>query len=262
MAERGQADGGVIAGVNLMPDAKRKLTLCIPTLRRYDTLWGLVESACGSSHVPDRIVVLDNGGGLPADAFFSAAPAVTVVKPGRNVGVATSWNYFLGACDDYLVISNDDVVLHRHCLRILVDAAEAAPHELFFHPEPRDGHTYSLFLQRKRSLELIGGYDENFWPAYFEDNDYSYRLRLAGYSTRHIAGATYDHVGGATMQSLSDDEARCHTDHFERNQRYYVCKWGGPPGEERYTLPFGDLPSQGSSADAANQKGEEDVRVS
>jgi hypothetical protein len=39
----------------------------------------------------------------------------------------------------------------------------------------------------------IGLLDEGFWPGYFEDADYCYRAREAGYSVRYVPGASLIH---------------------------------------------------------------------
>jgi GT2 family glycosyltransferase len=35
-------------------------------------------------------------------------------------------------------------------------------------------------------VEEIGYYDENFYPAYFEDNDYAIRVHYSNYEARHL----------------------------------------------------------------------------
>lgn len=209
----------------------KSVTLCIPTLCRYDLLEQAIESACAGTLPPSRVVVIDNGGNWPGMA------GVEVHQFGRNLGVAGSWNWFLKNCEDHIVISNDDVRFDPNTIEELVRAAEAQPDQFFFCPRGGAGQAWSLFLQRKESLEVVGEYDEGFWPAYAEDNDYTYRMKQHGQRENH-ADCTYSHHGSATIRSLPAEELAKHHERFQRNMARYVAKWGGEPGRERYAKPF------------------------
>jgi GT2 family glycosyltransferase len=104
---------------------------------------------------------------------------------------------------------------------------------------PESEHpNFSAFMLNRRCWETVGEFDENFFPAYFEDNDYHYRMRLAGLRAIVHPPALFYHFGSRTQ-----NEARpapiVPGDWFERNRSYYVRKWGGPPGQEQYRDPFG-----------------------
>ena len=49
----------------------------------------------------------------------------------------------------------------------------------------------------------IGGLDESFWPAWFEDVDFCLRLRRAGYRVRYVPDASACHLGGHSASALS-----------------------------------------------------------
>jgi GT2 family glycosyltransferase len=86
-------------------------------------------------------------------------------------------------------------------------------------------------------FERVGFFDERFYPAYFEDNDFHYRMKLAG-ATEAIAPCGYDHVNSATIQKYTPKQKEAHHERFKRLRSYYVKKWGGMPGSEAYTIPF------------------------
>jgi GT2 family glycosyltransferase len=48
----------------------------------------------------------------------------------------------------------------------------------------------------------VGGLDERFHPAWFEDVDLAYRLRQAGASLLYWPAATFRHALGSTVRSL------------------------------------------------------------
>lgn len=108
----------------------------------------------------------------------------------------------------------------------------------------RDCHNLCLF---KRSVaEKIGYIDVNFFPAYFSDNDYNRRATLAGVNGCTLPHSAYFHFWSRTIHQGSGGST---PQNFGANQSYYIAKWGGPVGQEKWTVPFnGDtwfIPSWG-----------------
>ncbi len=59
----------------------------------------------------------------------------------------------------------------------------------------------ALAIQRQILLDL-DGFDEGFYPAWFEDVDFAHRLRQAGDRLRYEPAARFAHTGGATVGGL------------------------------------------------------------
>ena len=215
------------------------VALCVPTLNGYGRIKQLIASARAGTLPPDRIVVIDNGGGL------GELEGVEVVRPGRNLGVAASWNWFLRNVPDGVIICNDDVILAPDSLEELCRAAEAHPKGLLFcTADPSLAlHRWSLFLQRGESAAKIGMYDEQFWPAYYEDADYDRRIQLARLGPTLVHGLTFRHDPGRTTAALDPATRLNYQDHYAHNAEYYQRKWGGPRHAETYTAPFGGAAS-------------------
>jgi GT2 family glycosyltransferase len=106
--------------------------------------------------------------------------------------------------------------------------------------------TFSCFMVRSSLFEKAGYFDEMFWPAYFEDNDFHRRMGIAGV-TETIAPCGYDHMNSATMKKYTKDELELHHERFLACRAYYVSKWGGMPGAERFTVPFDGKPESSLS---------------
>ncbi|MBV9122748.1 MAG: hypothetical protein JO112_05290 [Planctomycetes bacterium] len=207
----------------------------VPTLGRHDLLReclaGLLEGTCR----PRLVFVIDNGGG-----FTSSDPRVRVLHPPENLGVARSWNLLHKLTAPYpLLISNDDIALGPDACA----TALATPGPLVVLCG------WACFLQREECWRAVGEYDENFWPAYFEDNDYHYRMQLLGLNYRVPAGGAVRHQGSATLRELSEGQRQALACRFEANRAYYLRKWGGLPGSERFRLPFGNHRDLPESAD-------------
>ena len=230
------------------------ITLIIPTLTRYDLLDRCVTSACEGSAPPSYVFIIDNGDRMPRHTLDSivrtaerAGATVKVAQPGYNLGVAASWNLGLHAHDDWCIVSNDDVTFYHETIEKLIDAAERQPDQLFFFPGSNGyKNAWSCYLQRKASIDIVGYYDEWISPnaGYWEDNDYAYRLRLAGYRHIPVPNCAFGHVDSGTLKSYGPEQRAAHWSSFEVNKQRYARKWGGTPGRETYTIPFnGDVPA-------------------
>jgi N-acetylglucosaminyl-diphospho-decaprenol L-rhamnosyltransferase len=59
------------------------------------------------------------------------------------------------------------------------------------------------FLMFSRAAwETVGGFDERYWPVWFEDVDFCARLRSAGYSAYYNPAAVAKHVGSHSVGAL------------------------------------------------------------
>lgn len=217
----------------------------VPVIRRYDLLWRFLKSlARVNSPATMDVVVVDNGtrwDEQPWTQLRSGVPCWPhVLRPGRNVGCSGAWNLLVDHArttgEERVIIANDDIVLAKHSL----DEISAG----FSQAQFVAAHGFSLFGIQVALVDDIGAFDENFFPAYFEDNDYSYRMKLAQKSFHVVSGGAV-HTGSASLHCLSDAEQATFGVRFDTVLRaYYRKKWGGPPGEERFTSAFnGDLPA-------------------
>ena len=215
------------------------IALCIPTLRRFDTLTACIESALAGTRVPDHIYIVDNSGGnlmRYAEQYWThIMHPIHIVIGDKNLGVAGSWNFFLNEVPgDVMIMSNDDVTFEKNTIEVLTRAVEGGT--LFAYPDAvnGDGNTlnaFSLYATSHLLFSRIGNFDETFYPAYFEDNDYAHRMAKEGIPLTPVA-CRYNHVGSATMKAYTPTEMEQHHHAFRANEAYYIRKWGGPPGKE------------------------------
>jgi GT2 family glycosyltransferase len=218
----------------------QKIFLGIPVLNRLD----LLERCLARVDVPAEILIVNNntterhfGPGLAA---LAAAHSLRVVEPGRNLGVAASWNLILRtAADsghDVAFIGSNDTLLKPGTLAAVWERIEdSSPDELIWH-----AHSWNFFAVHTGVVSRVGWFDENFYPAYKEDQDYSYRCRLAGVKRvgLFLPRLEPEHLGSQTIRSDPEYGAQNdHTHHFW-NRPYYLRKWGGDAAEERFTAPF------------------------
>lgn len=174
-----------------------------------------------------------------------------------NFGV----KHFLNKDYDYVLILNNDIVLHADAITRLVErfekgsvamatcldvtgeclgdplkladlksndkeACEETPHPCF-----------SAFMINRECWDTVGEFDEVFAPAYYEDNDYHYRIQLAGLLAVTYPPAMFFHYGSRTqLEALP----RPMTD-SANNHHAFIRKWGGNPKRETYKVPYGEI---------------------
>ena len=219
--------------------------VAIPTLTQYGKLLGLCRRLLHEIEprpsLSIRILILDNGGKLleaSEGRELAANNRVRIVIPPYNLGVAGSWNYFArtaGRC----IISNDDVLFSQTSIHEFEDAANRNPDAVIIENDHPVGGFSTFLLNRPEKWMELGGFDELLNPAYFEDNDARIRLRLAGNPVRKVRLSNWHHDNSSTLNNSSEDYKRMHWCMYARNKAYYIKKWGGEPGNERYNQPFG-----------------------
>lgn len=174
--------------------------------------------------------IVDNGDVLTLTGY---GPSLRIIQPGHNLGVAASWNLGLKATPDapWWFICGFDMTFAPGDLERFAD-------EMDVRTGPRIGilEDFSAFAISRECLELVGYFDENFHPAYFEDNDYGWRAKLAHVELFRVEHGS-KHVGSATIYGNPDYMAQNH-ETFRANRDYYIAKWGGLPGQENWTSPF------------------------
>jgi len=199
--------------------------LGVPTLCRTDLLkkmLGSVDTEVGET------LIIDNGGRVTDDI-----PG-TVIRLPHNIGVGASWNliFKLTPRAPWWCIVNDDVTFNPGALDSLATlmANEDAKIGIL------DG--FSAFGVNQKALSRVGFFDENFHPAYCEDNDMNWRARLAGVPLVDLQGHTH-HEGSATIRGNRWYHMQ-NSETFSENLDYYSRKWGGKPGQEVFTTPFNE----------------------
>lgn len=218
----------------------------IPTYTQFAHAEEAVKTVLQSSLVPDQIVIIDNSEVGAAYTSLQHLPKqynnVHIIPRKENI-LSGAWNDIMNLFhDDYVIIANDDVKPHKHSIEALVNAAIDRPDVAMWNGSGHSGNSYSFFLLRQWAYQQVGPFDELFKPAYFEDNDYDYRLRiLAGLIREEVANATFDHVGSATVKAMDEHQRMLAHQTFRKVQRRYIGKWGGEPGKERYKVEFAGL---------------------
>ena len=220
-----------------------KIGLVIPVLNNFDQALDLVFSAKTRDH----------------ELKIYIRPQYRYQVP-----LAAAWNQgFSEAVQDgcdYIIISNDDVLLAPWTIDAWVESATQLPDNIvlsapldvtstFFDPfeivfsdptteyEYQERELFSCFMVKSNFFELCGSFDENFDPAWHEDNDMHVRIRLLGYNVKKFQ-IPYIHLGSQTTKKMLLPINSL------KGQQYYVRKWGSYTRNaetgESFRTPYND----------------------
>jgi len=99
------------------------------------------------------------------------------------------------------------------------------------------GDSHNLTLFSRKLFDTIGYIDTNFFPAYFEDNDYGRRAILSDdIQMLKLEDSHYFHFWSRTI--YEEGTKKMNDNFFPHNKEYYKYKWGGFPGSETLEIPF------------------------
>lgn len=199
----------------------------IPTLNRADLLLPSLNKYVKDFYETD-IHIIDNGN--QEIDFKHKNVHIHVQK--NNIGVAASWNKLckdIFKSKDWALLINDDVYLGYGKTRVHV-CMEMSEVGLV-----QSTHNWSVILINKDLYEYVGDFDEGFYPAYFEDSDYMYRMKLLG--LRHEINNSLDPWDVKVSQTYEKAPDLVNLS-MQFNRQRYIEKWGNTPLLETYKLPF------------------------
>jgi len=214
----------------------KKYAIGIPTLNRLDLLYPAMLYYEIDFPNTEKFIV-DNGNqdlGWNLDKVNA-----TIIENENNVGVAASWNQLCKAIfkeHEYALILNDDIYFGRQewAINSFFDWLELncgiedkigiknviTPN---FFVGPKD---WCAFVISKKCYEQVGEFDERFFPAYYEDNDYAMRMKIMG-KKLELVPFLEPLVFRVSETMKKDSEIK-----GEESKKKYIEKWGGLPGEE------------------------------
>ena len=167
---------------------------------------------------------------------------------GENVGVPKAWNigvdYILENGIDYLIILSATMRFHKGMLDFIQQL------ELNVNPFGLETqHGWHCIALSKRTFQMVGRFDENFYPAYYEDSDFIRRMELLGI---HIPMSSIQRIPKIEIMAGSVGNAHAMRKskinvNMGACRQYFIDKWGFEPRydtqENRdlmYLHPFND----------------------
>lgn len=158
----------------------------------------------------DNDVVLQPGALAAMRAVLTSDPGTAVVQARSLCGDRPDVVHYDGAAIHFL-----GLLVLRNWFRPLREAAPA--------PEPIGAAIALCFLCRRDVYQAVGGFEERLFILY-EDNEFSWKVRMRGHRIRLCADAHCLHLGGTaglSVRSADDDYSGQRTFLHSRN-RWFV----------------------------------------
>jgi GT2 family glycosyltransferase len=205
-----------------------KLIIGIPTLNRADLLNEALEKYF-EDFQDTEIFIVDNGN----QSIITREEKFAIYRPAENLGVAKSWNAIMDYADKmkatHVLMLNDDIVLGRkeHEIKMLIKNNPDADFINSF-------HNWCSYILRVDSWKKAGKFDEEFFPAYFEDNSFDYKMTLMG--AKKTWTSFLDPLVYRNSMTIAKEPNL--NNRFQQNREMYIQMWGGLPTEEKYITKF------------------------
>jgi len=160
---------------------------------------------------------------------------------------AGSWNQIIENSmvklgGEYCLVTNNDIILHPKTIDNLVDFLEASEEDIVLASalnvrgaleKPWDILNYELdmetphsehpdfacYMINKKCVNVVGLFNEQFKPAYFEDNNYHDRILFRHLRAVSTPSAPYYHYGSVTQNQVENGLVKGET--FEKNRAMY-----------------------------------------
>jgi GT2 family glycosyltransferase len=234
--------------------------------KRHRELADACARSVRSSHEVETIAIV-NGIRSERDLVWLQERFSYVECNDTNI-LARAWNKGItrglerGA--ELVVVSNLDLQFHPLCLDNLLECSRTNPEAVVWCPSAwRDPSTFgyaalspevthgffgACFAVNQRLFETVGPFDEGFIPAYGEDADMMYRMGRSGHQSVTCRAALVLDAERGTIQGFFE----CEPEDIQpasafllelrgkitQNDARYIRKWGGKPGQEKFTVAF------------------------
>jgi len=201
-----------------------KIGIGIPTYNRFDLLQPNLF-LYSRDFIDTDLFIVDNGN---QGIMFTPAQILTLEK---NIGVGASWNLMLKKIfenNNYALILNDDIYLGKKIHEIIA-LIQSKP-DKFIRATP----DWCAFIIPKSVYEAVGDFDEIFYPAYYEDKSYEYRMKLKGIPI--IVSPDLNPYQYSNSRSAEKDPTLL--ENRKKNKKLFIEMWGGEPEREKFKKPF------------------------
>ena len=212
-----------------MKNQEIKLVLAIPTINRADLLNEALAKYF-EDFKDTHIAICDNGN----QDILTREENFMIYRPQENLGVAKSWNMLMDYSEKigatHVLMLNDDIYLGKTETELYMLIKNDIDADFI-----NSFHNWCSYILRVDIWKKAGKFDEEFFPAYFEDNSFDYKMTLVG--AKKSWTSFLDPIVYRNSMTIAKDPTL--NQKFMQNKQMYLNMWGGLPSEEKYKTKFG-----------------------
>ncbi|MEK8131269.1 glycosyltransferase family 2 protein [Paenibacillus filicis] len=231
------------------------LSIIIPNYNGAAMLEPCLKSIRQYVHCPHEVIVVDNGSRDDSVNVSIRYDVKLIALPdNRGFPVACNLGLKLAAGDELLLLNNDTLMTRgameslRRCLNSSPDIGIVGPMTNYASGRQQMKERFTTidktaarinvpnpaawqettrivglcFLFRRRLMDRIGLLDEQFSPGHFEDDDYCYRARQAGYRLLIAGDSFVYHHGSASFKQQDSWKVQ---ELIRVNREKFKAKW-------------------------------------
>lgn len=209
-----------------------------------------VNSAMKQEH-SCRVMILDNASSDGTVDWLRTKPRLIVVSDQTQRSLAACWNSLLSAAflrHDRVLVINNDIEIRPDCYHLLMEhdgpfvtgVSVRSKLELALGRQPSTSAPhpdFSCFMIRKDCWLKVGKFNEDFFPAYCEDNDFHVRMHRAGIKAVSI-DLPFVHYAAATVKHANPREQESIKRGADSSRSKFFAKYGVLPGTPEYDSLF------------------------
>ena len=180
-----------------------------------------------------ELIVVDNGS-TDGTVEYLKTLGCKLILNSENLGFSKGNNQGLEIAEGkYIGFLNNDILLYpnwfEECEKVFEqeNAAFVCPkfenvnennylknfNPLNIYRKSFDDCQFACVITKESILNELGGFDDNYSPAFFEDNDLKYRAIEKGYDVYVLENVCFYHYSSITSANLNQN--------FEKNRKYY-----------------------------------------
>ena len=222
----------------------------------------LASLSVSDPDLPIEVIVVDDAYSEPLDVSSLRVNGIRLIRNEQNLGFLRSCNKAMASArGDYLLLLNNDTLVHPGAVEALLstfedhESAGAVCAQLrfedgslqeaggivwrdgsawnwgrgenpgdprFSYPREVDYGSAAALMVERKLWERIGGFDESFAPAYYEDTDFCFSVRTEGRQVIYQPRAVVTHLEGI---SHGTDTSAGMKSHQVINQARFAEKW-------------------------------------
>lgn len=193
-----------------------------------------------------ELIIVDNGSTDGTVEYLKTIPDIKLIENKENQGFSKGNNQGIEIAEgEFIGFLNNDILLYPNWFEEVErvfqseNAAFVSPKHVnpsydntnekdyinYFkkqsfskkYEKTFDEAVFSCVITKREVIDKIGTFDENYSPAFFEDNDFKIRAIQEGYGVFVVNSVCFFHFGSVTSKSFSAG--------FEKNRKYYYSKF-------------------------------------